>query len=1040
MVNRLTLKGHFIRLHLIAAGAVLMCAPSFGAVRFSAQVGERVQSGKLLVGFKPGVEPEAVLQQIVPRAGHSPVVPHGNIHLITVPASREAAISEALAADPRVDYVEPDRIRTSTALGPNDADYAQQWALQNVQALAAWGLMPGKFLTPATGGTSRIKVAVLDTGADCTHPDFMNGGASADSASGGQISFALSRGYYPTTVSPAACTWQDDHGHGTHTAGIIAASANNATGVAGAAWPVQLMVYKVLNQSGSGDDGLISQAVIDAANNGAAVISMSLGGAGYSQTFQNAINYAWSKNVLVVAAGGNAGSNALFYPAGANHALGVGATDNSDNWATFSNYGNQIAVGAPGTGILSTVPTYPTTDGLQNYGSLSGTSMATPFVAALGGMIFTATPGIAATAARMQVEASADNSNAGGASGQYLGYGRINFARAISGNLRAATQGGIVGQVVDAFSLMPVGNVTITVAGQTITTDFTGLYRINGVPAGSWLMTVSQASYPVLNMVVNVSAGADTESLAVLGGSPARFTGTVTDHGVPVAGAVVEALSNGLITSSAVSDANGSYNLYAQAGTYTIMASAMYYVTSTTGPLSVAVNSAATANLTLPAMGALSGTVLLPSGAKAAGARLTITGPQTTLVTADTNGAFSTIGLAAGTYAIDAAYTALTNVKATATVSVDARTAVNLQFAPVVSGSGSGTSTGFTPIRVRAGGGAVTDATGNLWAADTGFIGGYTYSDSNSIPNTNTPALYQAQRYNVGAPLEYRFAVPNGAYSITLKFAETYFTGTGQRVANILINGQTVQPNFDIVAAAGGPNLAIDKTYAVTVANGAIDIQLTSVVENPEINALQIVASATGGASGNASGGSGFTPIRVRAGGGAITDVNGNVWAADTGFIGGYTYSDSNSIPNTNTPALYQAQRYSVGAPVEYLFTVPNGTYFVTLKFAETYFTNTGQRVANILINGQMVQQNFDIVAAAGGPNLAIDETYSISVTNGMIDIQIASVVQNPEINAIQITGAAQSTSIGESAFTPMKRNTGGSAHFSTRVRPAPKS
>jgi hypothetical protein len=469
-----------------------------------------------------------------------------------------------------------------------------------------------------------------------------------------------------------------------------------------------------------------------------------------------------------------------------------------------------------------------------------------------------------------------------------------------------------------------------------------------------------------------------------------------------------------------------------QAGTYTITASAMYHVTSGTNPLSVSANGAVTANLTLPAMGTLSGTVLLPSGAKAAGATLTITGPQTTLVTADTNGAFSTIGLAAGTYTVDAAYTGLTDVKATATVSVDARTAVNLQFGPTAGSSGNaGGSAGFTPIRVRAGGGAVTDANGNVWAADTGFIGGYTYSDGNAIPNTNTPALYQAQRYNIGAPLEYRFTVPNGSYSVTLKFAETYFTKAGQRVANILINGQTMQQNFDIVTAAGGPNLAIDETYPVTVTNGVIDIQLTAVVENPEINALQIVASATGGGTGNASGGSGFTPIRVRAGGGAVTDANGNVWAADTGFIGGYTYSDGNAIPNTNTPALYQAQRYNIGAPLEYRFTVPNASYSVTLKFAETYFTKAGQRVANVLINGQTVQQNFDIVAAAGGPNLAIDETYPVTVTNGVIDIQLTAVIQNPEVNAIQIVAvAAPSNSSSASTFTPIYVNAGGPAYL----------
>jgi hypothetical protein len=490
--------------------------------------------------------------------------------------------------------------------------------------------------------------------------------------------------------------------------------------------------------------------------------------------------------------------------------------------------------------------------------------------------------------------------------------------------------------------------------------------------------------------------------VATLGGSPARFSGTVTDQGAPVPGAVVEAVSAGQITSSAVTDSNGAYSLYVQAGTWTLTASAMYHVTSATGALTAGMNGVTIANLSLPAMGMLSGTVTLAPGSAAVGATVSITGPQTTTVTTDSNGKFSTIGLAAGTYNLDAAYSGLTDVKATATVSVDSNTVANLQFA---SGSGSGNS-GFTPIRVRAGGGSVTDASGNVWSADAGFIGGYTYADQNQIGNTDTPALYQAQRYSVATPLEYRFQVPNGSYSVTLKFAETYFTSAGQRVANIAINGQQVQQNFDIVAAAGGPNLAVDETYPVTVTRGMIDIQLTGVVQNPEINAIQIVAAGEDSGTGNGSG-SGFTPLRVRAGGGAVTDASGNVWSADTGFIGGYTWSDGNQVGNTDTPALYQTQRYSLGAPLEYSFQVPNGAYSVTLKFAETFFTSAGQRVANIAINGQPVQQNFDIVSAAGGANLAIDKTYPVTVSGGVIDIQLTPVLQNPEINALQIAMAS---------------------------------
>ncbi len=988
------------------AASVLLLAPlcALAGIEFVAQPGEPVAAGKLLVGFRNGASPATVLQQLAPGATYQPIAPGSSMHVVSLPAALGTGMPSRIASSPLVTYVEPDRIRKSAALNPNDADYSQQWALQNIQALAAWGLLPGRFLTAGTAGANRIKVAVLDTGADCTHPDFMNaGGTSTDAAAGGQLLFSVSKAYYQTTTSPAACPWQDDHGHGTHTAGIIGAAANNSIGVAGAAYPVELIIYKVLDQTGSGDDGSIAGAIIDAANNGAAVVSMSLGGPGYSQTFQNAINYAWSKNTLVVAAAGNSGSSSLFYPGGANHAVGVAATDSNDNWVSFSNYGNQVAVGAPGVNILSTVPTYPTTDGLQNYGSLSGTSMAAPFVSALGGMLFTASPGISAAAVRMRIEAAADNANSGGASGQYLGYGRVNFSRAIAGSLRPSTQGGITGQVIDANMQTAVYGAVLSIGGQTFTTDASGLFRFNGIPAGSYPLTVAQSSYPTNVMTVNITAGADTECLVLMGGSPGQISGTVTDHGAGVAGAVVEAVSNGQITATAVTGANGSYILYVQPGAYTVTSSAMYYVTSSSNPVTVTANGAASANINMPAMGIISGTVRLGSGTPAVGAAVAVTGPQTTSVVTDANGHFSTIGLIPGTYSIDASAPGLTDVKASAPVSQDAISSVNLQFLASGSGSGAGSGSTFAPVRVRAGGGAVIDANGNVWSADNSFIGGYTYADGNPIANSTAPALYQAQRFNIGAPVEYRFTVPNGSYSVTLKFAETWFTSAGQRVANIVINGQTVQPNFDIVAAAGGANLAVDETYAVSVAAGVIDIQLVPVVSNPEINAIQILSSVSSGGSGS---GSGFAMLRIRSGGAAVTDSTGNVWAADTGFSGGYTYADYNPISNAPTPALYQAQRFNIGAPVQYQFAVPNGTYAVTLKFAETWFTGAGQRIANILINGQTVQSNFDIVAAAGGANLAIDKTYTVSVTGGSILIQLAPVVSNPEINAIQIAAS----------------------------------
>ena len=332
----------------------------------------------------------------------------------------------------------------------------------------------------------------------------------------------------------------------------------------------------------------------------------------------------------------------------------------------------------------------------------------------------------------------------------------------------------------------------------------------------------------------------------------------------------------------------------------------------------------------------------------------------------------------------------------------------------------------FTPLRVHAGGQSYFDpGAGNIWSADTGYLGGSTYSTVSSIGNTSTVGLYETERWATGT-LEYRFTVPNGTYAVNLKFAEIYFTIAGQRVFNIVLNGQTALTSFDPFTAAGGANLAIDKSYPVTVTNGQIDIQLVAVVSNPKISAIEITAGSVQPPPPPPSGT--FTPIRVNAGGPAYTDPGtGNVWSADTGSLGGSTYATGNPISNTTTPTLYQTERWSSGT-LEYSYTVPNGTYTVNLKFAEIYFTSSGQRVFNIVLNGQTALASFDPFAAAGGSNRAVDKSYSVTVTNGRIDIQMVAVVSNPKVSAIEITSGG-STPPPSGNFTPIRVNAGGPAY-----------
>ena len=144
-----------------------------------------------------------------------------------------------------------------------------------------------------------------------------------------------------------------------------------------------------------------------------------------------------------------------------------------------------------------------------------------------------------------------------------------------------------------------------------------------------------------------------------------------------------------------------------------------------------------------------------------------------------------------------------------------------------------------------------------------------------------------------------------------------------------------------------------------------------------------------------------YSPIFVHSGGAAYTDTLAQAWSADAGFIGGNTASTTSNIANTADPKLYQTERYG---NFTYQFTVPNGGYNVTLKFAEFYWTSAGKRIFNVAINGTPVLTNFDIIAAAGTALTAIDKTFPVTVTNGQVTIQFTSGSADlPKVSAIQI-------------------------------------
>jgi hypothetical protein len=225
----------------------------------------------------------------------------------------------------------------------------------------------------------------------------------------------------------------DDHGHGTHVAGIAAARTNNGIGIAGMAGMSTIMPVDVFS-GGIGTYEDLIRAIVYATDNGAAVINMSLGASSYSRGEEMAVNYAWSHGVVVVAAAGNTcvGTDngnppcvSDHYPAAHPNVIAAAATTSDDNLASFSTRGAFVDVAAPGAGIYSTYRG-------GGYATLSGTSMAAPHVSGLAALLLARNPKLTPDEVRGLIESTAQDLGAVGPDIQF-GHGRINAWRALSG-------------------------------------------------------------------------------------------------------------------------------------------------------------------------------------------------------------------------------------------------------------------------------------------------------------------------------------------------------------------------------------------------------------------------------------------------------------------------------------------------------------------------------------------------------------------------------------------------------------------------------
>ena len=388
---------------------------------------------RLLVRFAPNAT-AAQKAAIHTRYGAQVIreIPQINLQVLQFANDDALAMVSAYQAQEAVNYAEPDYIAAipetelinhqlggTSALGgpttwamagglssaplgldltPNDPLFSQQWHQAKINTAGAWDL------AKATG----VVIAIVDTGSTCNHPDL--------------VGKCLAGYDYANNDSDPT----DDQGHGTHVSGIAAALTNNGVGGAGVAWDAKILPVKVLGASGSGSHSAIASGIIWAADHGADVINMSLGGQFTTNALRDAVAYAISKNVVVVAAAGNDNTSNPSYPASYPGVICVAATTQSDTKASFSNYGTCIDVASPGVGILSSVMN-------GSYQAWSGTSMASPIVAGLAGLLKGQNKAMSPDQVQRVIEDTADDLGSPGRD-TIFGAGRINVARAVQRN------------------------------------------------------------------------------------------------------------------------------------------------------------------------------------------------------------------------------------------------------------------------------------------------------------------------------------------------------------------------------------------------------------------------------------------------------------------------------------------------------------------------------------------------------------------------------------------------------------------------------
>jgi hypothetical protein len=323
-------------------------------------------------------------------------------------------------------------------------------------------------------------------------------------------------------------------------------------------------------------------------------------------------------------------------------------------------------------------------------------------------------------------------------------------------------------------------------------------------------------------------------------------------------------------------------------------------------------------------------------------------------------------------------------------------------------------------IALNAGDASFTAADGTVYAADTSFSGGNAKpakSDSAPIAGTEDDRLYQSERWG---SFGYSLPMANGNYVLTLKFAEIFWTDPAKRLFDVIVEGSEVVTDLDLVAQVG-PNTAYDVQIPVTVSDGSLDIDFNTDVNHSKLSALSVSRAVEPESP---------VTFAMNAGGGQYLDASGIRYLEDAHFTGGNPKPASDTsapISGTDDDPLYQSERWGTFG---YDIPMDNGNYIVTLKFAEIYWTDPGQRIFDVLVEGEEAVTDLDLVAMAG-PHTAYDVEIPVSVTDGTLDLDFNTDVNHAKLSAVLVTPDATAPPAGPETILAV--NAGGTRYVDSQ-------